>query len=307
MGDRRNDRQIWRLANALSLDAVLVGLTWQLVFTRQFCQRLPAPHEMAIVGLSIWLVYTIDRLLDSLRLDTSRPHSFRHRFHLRYRKRLCFVWLTALGINAANVVCFASEPQLRWGCMAIAVVIGYVVGVQLVPKPKMMIPKELQVGLVFAFGVSLTAWSEVGRHETTELLIATMMAGLLFAGNCLAIAGWERHFDIHQNFDSFALRMPQSTTALPTALIFHAIATVILGAVGLMGPLVLGCLIASDCMLFLITVGGHRLSRKRNIEHDPPPSNLFDWNGALVSLADVSLMIPPLGWAAGWALSASIA
>ena len=77
--------RLWHLINLLSLDAVTVGLTWQLVFTLQFFDRFPSLVESSIIGISIWLAYTADRILDSRRLLCELPHSSRHSFHRQFQ------------------------------------------------------------------------------------------------------------------------------------------------------------------------------------------------------------------------------
>jgi hypothetical protein len=276
------------LANSVSLDAVVVGLLWMTVFTVQFCRRLPSVNEMAIIGLSIWLVYTVDRLFDSLRLDHQRPHSLRHRFHFRHRKILSVVWFLALAIDTALIVLFASESQLRWGCSAIAIVVAYVCGVQLTRHPVPWFPKELQAGMAFAFGVSLTAWSECGRQDFVALLLSTLLAGMLFTTNCYAIACWERDLDSDQRFSSWVTEFPESGRWLPAALIGQMILVSFLIAFGLLPWFTGLCLTASELLLFSLVMKDRELT--------DPSSRLNQSTvlaGRFALLADAALVVPP--------------
>lgn len=282
----------WRWwANAISLDAVAVGVLWNFVFTFQFCDRWPAIYEPAIIGLSIWLVYTADRLFDSLRLDTDCPHSLRHRFHFANRRWLVLIWFGVLLADTAIIVGFANENQLRWGCAAIALVVAYVSGVQWLVRSTKWFPKEFQVGAVFAFGVSLTAWSEANQMAFIPLLVSTLMAGVLFAANCLAISEWERELDASQQFDSFSVRFPWVRKSLVVAMLVHAAIAVVLFAAGILPALVVACLVASDTLLMLLV-----LVNRQSVGDPVVPGDGLIRADAFVALADVALLVPPLVW-----------
>jgi hypothetical protein len=282
----------WAWPNVLSLDAVAVGLLWLMIFTFQFCGRMLHLFELGIVGLSIWMVYTADRLLDSAGLDHEKPHSLRHRFHSEHRKQLRLAWFSALVLNTGLVVNFATESQLRWGSAAIAIVIGYVMSVQLSTPSARWIPKELHAGMVFSFGVSLVAWSEMDPFDFAPLLISTLMAGFLFATNCLSIACWEQEWDRHQNFDSSVTRCPIVHRLLPTLIFIQATVAVCLFASGWLPLLVTLCLISSNFLLMgLSLLHRDRWFGKRS-DSVAPGSVRFR-----VALADATLVIPPIVFA----------
>ncbi len=289
ISDRTDRVPWWAWANALSLDSVTVGLVWLLVLTDSFCDRLPSLYEFAIIGLSIWLVYTADRLFDSIRLDTNRRHSIRHHFHFRYRKQLCLGWFSALGLDTALVVAYATDAQLRWGCAAIAVVVAYVASVQFPRNSARWLPKELLAGLVFAFGVSLNAWSELTPGDFYPLLISVLMAAFVFTANCLTIAMLERDLDRTQAFDSWVLRAPGTARRLPGALMLHGLIAAALVAIASIPPGMGFCLIASDAMLLALAVAGSRTLTTQAVDGAGSVST-----GLLVALADVALVIPPV-------------
>jgi hypothetical protein len=53
----------WLWWNILSFDAPMVAVAWALVFAKSAGVALPAA-EIAALGLVVWLIYTVDRLLD---------------------------------------------------------------------------------------------------------------------------------------------------------------------------------------------------------------------------------------------------
>ena len=289
---------LWSWANVVSLDAVAVGLLWQLLYTTQFCQRFPAVYELAIIGLSIWLVYTADRLFDAIRLDRTRPHTFRHRFHAAHQTQLTTIWFVALAVDTLLIVRFAHESQLRWGCSAIAIVVAYVTGIHLIRNASSWFPKELQAGMLFAFGVSLPAWSEISANGFVALLASVLMTGFLFTGNCFAIAHWEQDLDSSQGFDSWFTRHPAAGVWLPWALIFQVTLAFALAFVGVIAPLIAACLIFGNVLLFGLVVASRGKVRQSDRRSDSDVLVRM-----LVVLADVALVIPPVAFVAAGAMS----
>ncbi len=282
---------LWSWPNLLSLDAIAVGLLWQLAFAIEFCGRSPSWPESGIVGLTIWLAYTADRLLDSARLDLSRPHTLRHRLHLEKRNYLVGVWIVALAIDTAVVVVYATESQIRWGCVAIAIVLAYVARVHLARQSRWRLPKELQAGMVFAFGVSLLPWSEVNDKLLVPLLLSTLLAGFLFAANCFAVAQWENDLDSNQGFSSWVTSYPASPRWLPIALIWLLMITAMMYMNHFIPLLITTCLIASNLLLLvvvLVTRGRGTVTETcRTSVRPPSPYGL---------IADAALVIPPMMW-----------
>lgn len=281
----------WAWANVLSLDAVAIGWMWHWVFTVEFCGRYPTLPESGIIVLSIWLVYTADRLFDSLRLDRGRPHTLRHRIHLEFRNTLVAAWVAVLTIDATLVFRYATAAQLRWGYVAIAIVLAYVAGVHVARPARHWIPKEVQAGMVFAFGVSLNGWTESNVADLSMLLLSTLMAGTLFTANCLAVACWERESDVSQGFHSWVTQYPDCPRWLPPALTCHLMVAASMWATQVIPSLMATCLITSDLLLWVVlAASGGRASSVRA----RPMAVAFASPFGVV--ADVALVIPPAVW-----------
>ncbi|MEO1618472.1 MAG: hypothetical protein AAFV88_21650 [Planctomycetota bacterium] len=254
----------WMWFNLISLDAVAVGCCWVVVFTREFIDRWPQPYELGVIGLSIWLVYTADRLFDALQLDPTKPHTHRHQFHADHQIWLSVLWLAALVLNVALIVRCASESQLRVGFIAVAAAITYVASVQWTQplcssRIAKAIPKEVRAGIVFSFGVSLVAWSEIAELGDTgavlpKLLIANVLAAILFTANCFAIAFWETHLDTAQGFSAFPSLVAHPRKRLVQLLVIHLAVAGGLFYVDRLPPLLTASLVVSDlAMLMLVS------------------------------------------------------
>ena len=135
--------------------------------------------------------------------------------------------------------------------------------------------KEVQIGLIFAFGVSLLVWSETTVEHGSPIAGAMLLAGLLFSLNCIVIACWEQGLDLEQGFASAAGSYPAIKRGVPRLLLMHLTGTLAIGLLGGIPPTMCLALVGSDALMYGIFV--------RNA---PPLS--------LASLpADAAVAIPP--------------
>ncbi len=208
--------------SVLSLDAVLVAVVWQQLLLQGFCDRGSTWSEAGSLGATVWLIYVADRLLDAVRLDVSAPHTLRHGFYLRHRRVFIVLWIAVLTLNAFVVVHYLPHELLRGGVLLATAVLIYGAGVHFSPlrSPVLpaerrhdvtgqLIPKEVRVGMLFSLGVTLSVWTEMSSGETSgvELVPLTATTGVLavlFAGNCMLVAQFEREMDEAQSFPSIA-------------------------------------------------------------------------------------------------------
>jgi len=173
--------RFWLWPNLLSLDAPLVAVLWQILFAR--CFQVPVDALAAVLLLlTVWLIYAADRTLDAWKGEC---HSPRHEFYRRRWRVLLPVWLAVLGLTG-----WLAAEHLSPGLFLRGVILLAAVGIYfaLVHSGILRWPKEAAVGVLFALGASLAAWSKV----KTPADVATI---LLFSGlcwmNCIAIQRWE--------------------------------------------------------------------------------------------------------------------
>ncbi|MEM8910895.1 MAG: hypothetical protein AAGC97_03935 [Planctomycetota bacterium] len=190
----------WCWCNQLSLDAVMIALAWQSIFTLGFVDRWPSLAESAALAGSVWLIYTSDRLLDARYLDKGRPHTQRHRFHHDWQMLLTIVWTIVLSLVAFLVLSYLPMRLLRTGLMVATSVLVYGGCVHFIESA--VVPKEFLVGSIFAAGVSLIAWT---HRPSIELLWATVIAATVFMMNCRMVAMAESVVDNAQSFHSRTL------------------------------------------------------------------------------------------------------
>lgn len=259
---------LWALPTALSLDAPLVAVLWQGLFAASFGVTLLWYHPI-ILGLSVWLVYVADRLLDAKKLDLSQLHTVRHVLHAKYYRIFTIAWVLIFGTVGVLALSFLTPREILLGAGIAAAVAAYAAGIHLKAK-RPIFTKELQVGFVFGAGVTLSVWAQTASFQ---LLLTTFLFAALCSLNCLLIAVWERRVDRAQQQPSLALTLPHLPILLPPTLILFSLSTLALTPF-LPYPLTLSLSLAA-ALLWLLNAYQEAFSRE-----------------SLRVLADVALLTP---------------
>jgi len=182
----------WLWWNLLSADAPLVAVVWAAVLARAAGAHLSWPEGCALF-LSVWVIYTSDRLLDGWRGGSDGALRERHLFCRRHRLALgsliCASVAAVLFLAAQGLRARETNAGLALG----AVLVLYMACIH-ASNGRMIwpLPKELSVGLLFACGTTLPLWSRDLRFPSCGYL-AWISFGLLCSLNCLSIECWENH------------------------------------------------------------------------------------------------------------------
>jgi hypothetical protein len=204
--------KFWLWPNLLSLDAPFVAVLWQILFLRCFHAAEDAPPAILLVT-SVWLIYAADRVLDAWRGECALP---RHRFYRAHWRLLLPIWIAVLAASAWLALTRLPAALLQHGLALLAAVAAYfaiVHGVRWTSRAKW--PKEASVGLLFALGASLAAWSNVrGIADAAAIALFFMLCWI----NCAAIQKWESS-EWARHIDWSALDWPVSRASLGVALV----------------------------------------------------------------------------------------
>lgn len=107
----------WLWPYLLSLEAPLVAVAWTWGLARLHGMPI-MPGVLPGLGLCVWIVYVLDRVLDGVSQNTEKL-DVRHEFHRRWRWQL----LLAAGAGSGVVVWLALwvvPAALMWQCLALA-------------------------------------------------------------------------------------------------------------------------------------------------------------------------------------------
>ena len=204
---------LWAWPTALSLDAPLVAICWQWFFAKNFGVEL-SWLEPALLFLTVWLIYAADRLLDGLKLDLTKAHTFRHAFYIYNRQRVLSIWGIVFLVVATLALFHLKPPLLYLGFITLSLTALYGASIHYI-KPFISLTKELQVGFIFALGTSLVIWMQT---QSFSLLMVSLGFALLCSFNCLLISKWESNIDKDQDVLSLIRTLPVLKRILPFSL-----------------------------------------------------------------------------------------
>ena len=187
--------RLWQWPNVIALDAILIALLWQLLFATAFEIRISIASR-AVLGFSIWLVYTADRLFDVMHRPVGQLQSTRHLFvKLNYRI-LWKVWICILIINIFTAFQCLTHQQLKNGLMLLALCLLYTGLNQKLSSS--FFPKEFCVAFIYTGGVI------VFLIPDSRLWLPSATLALLCLINCLIIGIKERPIDAAMQVRSIA-------------------------------------------------------------------------------------------------------
>jgi hypothetical protein len=190
--------------NLVCLDAPIVALTWQWLFSRNFHISL-TPWSRAALFLTGWLIYLTDRLADTWTLGENSSRSLRQEFCQRHQR----AWIAAIaGIGVVDLFIIIHQldrKTIHFGIVVGAISLVYLTVNYWLGKVWRFLPlKEICVGSLFAFGTVTALFPQI--DFSTAFIAAFLLFASLCSFNCISIAAWERKLDRAQRKDSIATR-----------------------------------------------------------------------------------------------------
>ena len=179
-------KPIPRWLNVLSLDAVLVALSWHWLLTGD---RTSLSQIIALAAI-VWLVYTADRYLDARSLIVEETRLLRHDFARQHAGALRLIWII-VALVTMMVLPALPRPVLRSGACLASLVFVYAVMTHRVPLSVWRSVKPHAAGGLFALGVSLPIWSSISGGSLQAILTIMMFSGLCI-GNCQMVSMVDR-------------------------------------------------------------------------------------------------------------------
>ena len=176
---------LWLWPNLLSLDAPLVAVLWQGFLAHRFSLPL-LPSARFALGLTVWAIYLLDRLLDARRPPTLDEPA-RHRYYRRHSKRMAALLALVLAADVVTVIFWLHPAILRDGSIPLAGVLVYLATFH-ISGGSVKIPKEVAAAILFTAGTFLTAWTTL---PCPDLGWAAFAFFTLCLANMIAIEAWE--------------------------------------------------------------------------------------------------------------------
>lgn len=144
--------KIYQYVNILSLDVVAGSVICSLFFARLFSAAVSF-YTLSALGLTVWIVYTLDHLRDALIIPVTSTD--RHRFHEKYFK---WIFITALVMIVLDfvVIWFVPLKVLMYGSVLWMIVLLY-----LILQRYLKFLKELFVACLYTAGVLLPSMASM--------------------------------------------------------------------------------------------------------------------------------------------------
>jgi 4-hydroxybenzoate polyprenyltransferase len=187
--------RFYRLLNILSIDVAL-GAVCSGIFFAHILQADVTPYSLISLGLSVWIIYTADHLLDAKKMKTSATTN-RHRFHQQHFKGLSTFIVFATGINVV-LLFFIRRPAVVTGIVLVILVILY-----LLIQHSLKFLKEMFVAIVYTAGVLLPAMTNTKVDWINWNWIVIVQFFLVAFLNLIIFSWFDYENDMHDNRVSF--------------------------------------------------------------------------------------------------------
>ncbi len=188
-------KPFWLIPNLLSLDAPLVAIAWLYMFAKTWrVEYLPWGAYVSL-GLMVWLIYVMDRLLDaSIRGGSSEKLEARHDFHRRHRR--CFGVLAVIAGVVASVLVITAMPVTVYSYAIVAAIMVagfFILSVFSTSGPNdFPHAKNIVAGICFAYGTAMLAHAYTGFNRQELLKSPELVCfAVLCILNISAIDLWE--------------------------------------------------------------------------------------------------------------------
>jgi len=186
--------KLYRLFNLLSLD-VVTGAVISSLFFSKILEVVPSYPSLISLGLTVWIIYTADRLLD-IQDVKGEAASERHRFHQRNQTKLKY-WLVVVLIIDIVLIFFMPVKLIKHG-----IILSLAVVIYILLRRKLHISKELLVAVLYTTGVVLPSWLEnqMGFEQYLIILLFFLIALI----NLIVFSWYEKENDLRDRQDSVA-------------------------------------------------------------------------------------------------------
>jgi hypothetical protein len=196
--------RLFQIMNILSID-VAFGAAISCLFFAKLCNVEIFPIELVVLILTVWIIYTMDHLMDARGL--TRPASTkRHRFHqLNYSA--IRGWLFVAGIVNVTLICFIRRPlYLTGGALTLMICFYFLF------QRRQEAFKEVAGAVLYMSGVLIIPLTLFNGMVNYEKVIIIFQFGCIVLTNLLLFALFDEQTDKNDNHLSFTISFGPTTT-----------------------------------------------------------------------------------------------
>jgi hypothetical protein len=207
--------KFYRWLNILSVDVALGAVCCALFFAKMLHVTLLS-YGMIALGLTVWIIYTADHLLDTRKLNTTASTT-RHKFHQLHFKSIVTALIVAGAIDCL-VIFFIRRPVLINGLF-----LGLGVALYLLLHRYVKIVKEFSIALLYTSGVLLPSISVASFTIDTFPTVIVLQFFITALINLLLFSLYDFDNDIHDGHPSFATITGQRVVRVALAILFTGV------------------------------------------------------------------------------------
>ncbi len=194
----------YRFLNLLSIDIAVGAIAGALYFAWVLHVQV-RPHAIASLGVTVWVIYTADHLLDAWKVK-GRASTDRHRFHQDHFQILVVLLVVAM-VVVFILILYIKRPVFFAGLFIIAIVALY-----LLFHNKLRFLKEVFVALLYCVGVLLPSVTVTEVPLTASYYALFSSFFLLALINLLLFSLFDRKDDEIDKRQSFVTIVGEPTT-----------------------------------------------------------------------------------------------
>jgi 4-hydroxybenzoate polyprenyltransferase len=209
----RNVLAAYRFLNILSLDVAAGAVICASFFARLIDVKI-LPQGLWSLGLTVWIIYTTDHLLDAKKLDREASTS-RHRFHQRHFSSILLFLCAAVLIDITQVYFIRSIVFTAGLGLAFLVLIYFLV------QQRIGFLKELLGALLYTAGILLVPMS-IKTQVPSWVALLIIQFGITAWVNLLLFSWIDQEKDEKDKHHSFSTAFGHKAAKLILGLLFLA-------------------------------------------------------------------------------------
>jgi len=221
--------RVYRIVRILSLD-ILAGVFCGYTFARIILDSEGPPLTPVILCLTVWLIYTLDHLMDarSLMEKSARPA---YRWHYVNRKILWPILLLAGLVNASLSLLFLSPKILIFGCIMGGLVIFYtLIHQKMMGSGLAYLFKEGWISTIYTAGIWGVPLLSSEKAPGIPVVLTIIIYLLLVLINVLVYSFYDYHTDNLESQQTLATVAGRENTAHLLRLLILSVLMLVMAA-----------------------------------------------------------------------------
>jgi len=207
-----------RLLNTLSFD-IVIGAVFSAILVIKLLNVVPGWAYWIVLPISVWIIYTLDHIIDALRLK-KQANTYRHIFHFQYLKTILSILAAFSALNLVFIIFWLENKIIYFGLVLSLVTSLYLILIHFSGKKNSFLPKEIFVTFIYTVGIWGGPIAMTNLNISTGQLILMIIFFLLVLADVLLLSFFEVGSDQKDNHPTIAVKFGQAVT---TKIIFTLI------------------------------------------------------------------------------------